>query len=126
MTARWALKAAEDIFDLFKNASYFGTKTAEHKRQMLEGWAQIIERNAAITVTSSGHGRAMCTAEAMNLGGMYAAEPSPTGPAELLHEALALLKTAVRFHVGGDEMIPVYVERTADGWHYAEGEGRVE
>jgi hypothetical protein len=43
----WALKAAQEIFSLFKNASYFSTRNAEHRAQMLEGWAQIIERNAA-------------------------------------------------------------------------------
>jgi hypothetical protein len=48
MTAnRWASKAADEIFSLFKNASYFSTRNAEHRAQMLEGWAQIIERNAA-------------------------------------------------------------------------------
>lgn len=42
---RAAFRAAEEIFSLFRNASYFSTRTAEHKRQMLEGWAQIIERH---------------------------------------------------------------------------------
>lgn len=46
----WALSAAERIFSLFSNASYFSTRNAEHRKQMLEGWAEIIRSSAPASV----------------------------------------------------------------------------
>lgn len=51
----WADSAAERIFNLFNNASYFSTRNAEHRKQMLSGWAEIIR--AAHPVSSPEKGQ---------------------------------------------------------------------
>jgi hypothetical protein len=41
------LAAAEEIFNLYKNSTYFGTRNEEHRSLIIEGWAIIMAKHFA-------------------------------------------------------------------------------